>query len=105
MAVAGGALAPVDQIRILERLEPLRQQAARYQRHAVQDLAEAEITGEELADDEERPPLSDDLQRHRHRTKLTVHAHAAQHAEGAAHPQPPNGGSPFFELVRSAGKN
>jgi len=87
--VAAGAVAraALDQVRVLQRLEALRQQAARHQRHAVQDLAEAIVAAQELSDDEQRPALAHDLQRLRHRAELTICAHTARMPEGRARPQ------------------
>src|SRR6185503_10555073 len=81
--LAGGgemvlARAPLDHSRVGERAQPLREHAARHERHAALQVAEPMAAAEELADHQQGPPLAENLERLRHRTELVVSAHAVE---------------------------
>jgi len=55
-----------------EVAQPLRQQRARHQRHALVDVVELRPPGAQLAHDERRPSLGENLAGHGNRAELTI---------------------------------
>src|SRR5439155_9220482 len=84
--VAAPALhgAPLDDARPPELGETLREEIARDARQAQLQLAEAVASVQQLANDERRPPLSEDVRAARHRTELAVVGHGASQRSAAS---------------------
>jgi hypothetical protein len=61
---------------VLQRAQALGQHAARQARCAVEDLVEMGAAEVQVADDDRRPALGEDLGRQRDRAVLAVAAHA-----------------------------
>lgn len=76
------ALAALDRAGLDQRLQPLGQHRARHPGDAAPDVVEAPAAAEKLAHDEKRPAAAQRLVRARHRTELTVSAHAKTVARG-----------------------
>src|SRR5262249_35463764 len=65
----------LDHARVFQLVQTLRQEGARDQRHPAADLVESPRTGEQLAQDQRRPSLGEDLAGHGNRAELTIALH------------------------------
>ena len=74
-AAAGDALDDAD---LLELAQPLREQRRRHARHAAADVVEAGAAAEQLAHDERRPALAEDLGAARDGAELAVVDHGPE---------------------------
>jgi hypothetical protein len=63
---------PLDHARLLQPAEALGEQRARDAGQAALELVEVADVGQELAHDQHRPAIGEDLGRARHRTVLAV---------------------------------
>jgi predicted small metal-binding protein len=70
------ALATLEHPRIDQRAQARREHRARNARDTAMDHAEAAAAAEQLAHDEQRPPLAEQVEGARHRAELTVGLHA-----------------------------
>src|SRR5688572_4110823 len=69
-------LPPLDDPHLLQLLQPRGEQRRRHARNAPAQVVEAAAAAEQLAHDERRPALAEDLRASRDRAELTVVDHA-----------------------------
>ena len=67
-----GVEAALDESVLLHELQPVREQVGRDPRERELEIAEPPGAPEQVTHEQERPPVADELERLRHRARLSV---------------------------------